>query len=217
MIAIPLERLRVRGFIEEEFTDEELVEGWITTWEIINLFTNRNFEPMSLTLNLDGIGTNEIFLPAEIISISSVSETTLGDLTEGTDYVVYNREVPDDREYPRIVLLNTVFPKGYQNITVTGRFGYIDPKSDSEEPPRPLYEVAMRILPICFENILEGGEKDVEISGSKRNIRREATDRWSYTKFDRTGIENQLLDDPIVNGILLKYYKGNDIISIDFV
>jgi hypothetical protein len=217
MIAIPLEKLRVRGFVEEEFTDEELVDGWITTWEIINLFTNRNFEPMDLILNLDGIGTNELCLPAEVISISALYEPTLGDLVEDTDFVVYNRDVPDDRRDPKIMLLNNVFPKGYQNVKVTGRFGYIDPKSDSEEPPRPLYEVAMRILPLTFENILEGGEKDVEISGSKRNVRREATDRWSYTKFDRQGLENQLLDDPIVNGILLKYYKGNDIVSIDFV
>jgi len=217
MIAIPLDNLRVRGFVEEEFTDEELIDGWILVWEIIELFTNRSFEPVNLTLRLDGIGTNELCLPESIISITSVSETDLGTLTEGTDFVVYNRTVPSDREDPKLVMLNGVFPKGYQNITVTGKFGYIDPKSDSEEPPRPLIEVAKRILPIAFENILEGGEKDVDISASKRNVRREATDRWSYTKFDRGGLENQLLDDPIINGILLKYYKCNDAIFIDFV
>jgi hypothetical protein len=57
----------------------------------------------------------------------------------------------------------------------------------------------------------------VEISGSKRNTRRESTDRWSYTKFDRGGIENQLLEDSLMNAILLKYYKGTDIVFGDFV
>ena len=216
-ISIPLEKLRVRGFTEDEYTDEELIDGWAISWSIISLFTNRNFEPMSLTLKLDGCGTEELFLPAEIISITSVSETTLGSLIEGTDYVVYNRRFPDDRESPRIVLQTGSFPKGLQNVTVSGSFGYVDPDSPTEQPPLPLLQVAYRLMPIAFENILEGGERDVDIAGSKRNLRRESTDRWSYTRFDKQGIENQLLDDPIMNGILLKYYKCNDAVFVDFV
>lgn len=212
-ITLPLENLRVRGFTEEEYSEPELVEAWGLIWDIINLLTNRQFYPADLTLNLDGLGTSEIFLPVEIISITSVSEPTFDSLVEGTDYVIYN-----DKESPRIVMLNdVVFPKGNQNVTVVGRFGYVDDNSTTEQPPRPLIEVAKRLMPIAFENILEDGDRDVEISGSKRNIRRESTDRWSYTKFDRGGIENQLLEDSLMNAILLKYYKGTDIVFGDFV
>jgi hypothetical protein len=217
-IELPLDNLRVRGFSTEDFTDEDLIDGWFLIWEIINLLTNRNYEPADLTLKLDGIGTDEIYIPTEIISIASVSEETLGTLVADTDYVVYNRQVPDDREYPRIVLLNGTFPKGNQNITIVGRFGYIDPKSGTrEQPPLPLIEVAKRLLPVAFENILAGGDRELEIAGSRRGIQREKTDRWSYSRFNRGGIENQLLDDSLMNAILLKYYKGSDIISVGVV
>ena len=217
-IELPLDNLRVRGFSTEDFTDEDLIDGWFLIWEIINLLTNRNYEPADLTLKLDGIGTDEIYIPTEIISIASVSEETLGTLAADTDYVVYNRQVPDDREYPRIVLLNGTFPKGNQNITIVGRFGYIDPKSGArEQPPLPLIEVAKRLLPVAFENILAGGDRELEIAGSRRGIQREKTDRWSYSRFNRGGIENQLLDDSLMNAILLKYYKGSDIISVGVV
>jgi hypothetical protein len=180
--------------------------------EIIELLTNRSFEPINLTLRLDGCGTSEIYLPKEVISISSVSETILGTLAITTDYVVNY-----DREDPRIILVSGVFPKGTQNVTVVGRFGYVDPKSVTEELPRPLIEVAKRLMPIAFENILEDGDRDIDISGSKRNISKESTDKWAYTKFNKGGIENQLLEDPIMNAILLKYYKGSDIVFLDFV
>jgi len=217
-MGVPLENLRTRGFTEDEYPDEELIEAWALIWSIINLFTNRNYVPTSRTLHLDGDGTSELWFPIEIISISSVSETYLGSLTEDTDYVVYNRQVPDDREYPKIMLQNgAVFPKGNQNITVVGRFGYVDENSPSEMPPLPLIEVAKRLMPIAFENILEDGDRVVDVSISKRNVRRESTDRWSYTKFDKGGIENQLLDDPIMNGILLKFYKGIDIVSCGWI
>jgi hypothetical protein len=212
MTTVDLDDLRVRGFTASEYTDEDLLNAWILIIEIIELLTNRSFEPVNLTLRLDGCGTTEIYLPKEIISITSVSETVLGTLANTTDYVVNY-----DREDPRIVLLRDVFPKGIQNVTIVGRFGYVDPKSPTEQLPRPLIEVAKRLLPIAFENILEDGDRDIDISVSKRNVSKESTDRWAYTKFNKGGIENQLLEDPIMNAILLKYYKGSDIVFLDFV
>lgn len=216
-ITLPLDELRIRGFVEDDFSDAELVQGWAFAWSFINLFTNRNFTPTDLTLKLDGCGLAELSMPMEIISISSVSEETLGALVEGTDYVVYNRRVPDDREDSKIVMINSTFPIGLQNVTVTGCFGYIDPDNTPEQPPLPLLEVAKRILPIAFENILESGERDVDVVTQKRDIYKESTDKWSYTRFNREAVENQLLDDRLMNAILQKYYKATDIIALDFV
>ena len=214
---ISLEELRTRGFLEEDFEDGELRAVETIVWETITLFTNRIFENQQLTLNLDGYGIKEQFLPIEIISITSVSESSLGALVEGTDFVTYNRIVPDDRGNSKLVLLSGTWPKGSQNVTIVGRFGYIDPKSEAEHPPLPLIEVAMRMMPIFFENILEDGERDIDLANNKRGIQKEVTDRYSYTKFNRGEIEQQLLEDPFMNAILQRYHIDRDTVSLDFV
>lgn len=215
---LSLEELRIRGFSEDEFSDEDLLELETRVWETIMLFTNRVFENRNRTLKLDGNGLNTLHLPVEISTISSV---TIGGsttpLVEGTDYVVYNRVVPDDRENPKIVLLRGRFPDGNQNITITGVFGYVDPNSSVEHPPKPLIEVAMRMMPIFAEHLIEGAEREVDAATHKRDVRREATDRWSYTRFDRKALEQTLLDDPFISSIMLKYRKGSDIIFGDWV
>jgi len=212
---LSLEELRVRGFLEEDYTDADLRHGERFVWEVIELFTGRQFENENITLKLDGFGIADLSLPIAIDLIESViMDDTV--LVKNTDYIVYNRRLPDDRENPKLVRLNGVWNSGNQNITVTGRFGYTDPKSDSMHPPKPLIEVAMRLMPIVFENILEDGERDVDISSVKRGIQKEVTDRWTYVKFDREPVY-QLLDDGFMNAILLMYRRGDSIISLDYV
>lgn len=212
-----LEELRIRGFSEDLFADEELLELESRVWETIKLFTNRDFELKTITLKLDGSGDNTLYLPIEVQSILSVDETNLGTLIEGQDYVVYNRVVPDDREGSKLVLLRGKFPQGNQNVAIQGIFGYIDPESPEEFPPKPLIEVAMRLLSIFAEPLLEEAEREFDVAMHKRNIRRESTDRFSYTLFDRQPLEQSLLDDPFINSILLKYRKGSDIIFGDWI
>jgi len=209
--------LRVRGFSTDDFEDGDLLTLEERVWDTIMLFTNRVFENRNLTLKLDGNGLNELSIPEAIHTISSVVIDSVDPLIPGTHYVVYNRSTPDDRENPRILLLYGLFPEGYQNVTVTGVFGYTDPNSVIEFPPTPLIEVAMRMMPIFAESILEGAEREVDVATHKRDVKREATDRWSITRFDRKGAENAILDDPLMGAILMQYRKCNDSIFGDWV
>jgi hypothetical protein len=211
-----LEELRTRGFSEDDFSDGDLLKLETRVWDTIMLFTNRVFENRGLTLRLDGTGTNELFIPE---SISTIASVTVDDTAwvEGTDFVVYNRVVPDDRESPKLIALDTVFTEGSQNVVIVGVFGYTDPYSDAEYPPSPLIEVAMRMMPIFAEHLLEGAELEVEAAATKRGLYKESTDKWAYTRFPKAAIENSLLDDPFINAILLKYRKCNDSIFGDWV
>ena len=210
-----LEELRTRGFSADDFSDEDLLKLETRVWDTIMLFTNRVFENRTLTLRLDGTGTNELFIPESISTIASV--TVDGEAwVQDTDFVVYNRVVPDDRESPKLVSLNTTFPVGSQNIVIVGVFGYTDRHSDGY-PPSPLIEVAMRMMPIFAEHLLEGAELEVEAAATKRGLYKESTDKWAYTRFPKAAIENSLLDDPFINAILLKYRKCNDSIFGDWV
>ena len=213
---LSLDELRIRGFSEDDFSDGDLLQLETRVWDTIMLFTNRVFENRTLTLRLDGTGTYELFIPESISTIASV--TVDGDAwVQDTDFVVYNRVVPDDRESPKLVSLNTTFPVGSQNIVIVGVFGYTDNHSDVGYPPSPLIEVAMRMMPIFAEHLLEGAELEVEAAATKRGLYKESTDKWAYTRFPKAAIENSLLDDPFINAILLKYRKCNDSIFGDWV
>jgi hypothetical protein len=114
----------------------------------VELLTGRWFEPRFQQLKIDGRGVRHLLLGPPLIGLSkveiesgvtgiqvSVSEISLDGLR------VYNRHLagltdPDDRDDPRIEIerfegiiyqsLDT-FPKGPQDIFLTGVFGYTDP------------------------------------------------------------------------------------------
>lgn len=207
-----LDELRRRGFTEVDYPVGELELLERRTWEVVKLFTNRNFELRSVTMLVDGQGENYVFLPVAINSISAISETDEGSIAL-SEVMIYNREIPDDRGNPRIVRLAGTFPKGNQNVSITGIFGYVDPDSPDKFPPEPLLEVVMRLMPIFAEPLLEGEDvRESSIPLNRREVKSETTDRWTYVKHYKELLKNSMLEDSFMNAILLKYRKGDDII-----
>ena len=207
MLEFNLAELRRRGYDEETFTDAELLEAGETIFEIISLFTNRDFELKSITLKLDGDGTNELVLPIPIISITSITDD-MGVLS-ADEYVVYNREIPDDRQKPRIVRISGSFPKGNQNVEIQGVYGWVE----GGLKPKPLLEVSYRLLHKMFEPLLDGADIDIGVPLS--DIKKEKTDEWSYERYNRETVGT--LFNTFCTSILMKYSKGSDIISGAFV
>lgn len=209
MLEFNLDELRKRGYDEETFSDEDLFGAGETICEIISLFTNRDFELKTVTLKLDGDGTNELILPIPIVSITSVTDDS--GLVASTDYVIYNREIPDDRQKPKIIKISGTFPKGNQNVEVQGMFGWVE----GGLKPKPLLEAAYRILYLVFQPLLEGTDLDIEIPMNPSEIKKEIRDKWSYEKFNREQISG--LFDNFVTAILMKYSKGDDILAGSWV
>lgn len=111
----------------------------------IERYTGRWFEPRTLDLVLDGSGAKTLEMPGPPIEIKEVRvlsgtdpiDTRVIDLQ---DIVTFNRWLkgvvkPDDRNDPRIALVTStrlrphrtgIFPRGEQNIQVSGIFGYTD-------------------------------------------------------------------------------------------
>lgn len=204
MLFFNLDELRERGYSEEDYTDEELLVACEKILEIISLFTNQNFRLNNLTLKLDGQGVPELFLPLPIIGVTSITEED-GGLVDSGDYVVYNREIPDDKQNPKIIKTFGNFPKGNQNISVTGIFGFVD----GTIPPSPILEVTYRLLPKALEPLLEGGS-DIEVAMSPDSIKKETTDRWSFERFNREQIGS--LFGNYETAILMKFSRGDDIL-----
>lgn len=116
----------------------------------IEAATRRFFYPKLLTIRMDGTGGPKVLLFDPIIAIEYVRQeiATYGadySLLEADAYRVYNRHLtqqlfePDDRNNPKIELVNPVsirghggayyplvFPRGQQNVEIKGYFGYTD-------------------------------------------------------------------------------------------
>ncbi len=213
-IVVPdrLEEIRDRGFIEADYPVLKLEYLERKVWEFVKLFTNRDFNLRSVTLQLDGQGLDYLFLPVAINTVTAISETDYGSI-DLAEIVTYNRTIPDDREDPRVVWIVGTFPKGNQNVSVTGIFGYVDPDSPNDFPPEPLIEVVMRLMPIFVEPLLESEDIiEVNLPLNRREIKSETTDRWTYVKHYKELLKNSMLEDSFINAILLKYRKGDDIV-----
>ncbi|MBT8348264.1 MAG: hypothetical protein HKP62_02310 [Sulfurovum sp.] len=206
MLRFNLAELRRRGYDEDTFSDEQLVRAMDLVFEIIYLFTNRDFDIHETSLELDGDGTSELYIPIPIIEITSVTIEDYGEV-DSDDYVVYNRAIPDDRECPMVVLKSGNFPKGNQNVSVEGTYGYVN----GNMPPSPLLEVSYRILSKVFEPLLDDADVDIDTPLDPDEIMSQTTDRWTYKKFDRESLGSVFGN--FVTAVLIKYSKGNDIIS----
>jgi hypothetical protein len=164
-------------------------------------------------LQLDGEDSQVLPLPTPVISLDSVT-VEYGDQTESvpvSEIAVYNRRVPSDFDDPKIVWKDGVFPQGYQNVTLSGQFGYVEGDLALE----PLMEACMRIMYLQFQPLV-GGSSGSSSFPNPDEIKEEITDRYSYVKFDRDTVEG-LFSDPLVNAILQKYCRGTDVLALGWV
>lgn len=181
-------QLRADG-VEDSVSDAQLLRVIQRASLMIEQWTGRFFVPRYLTLQLDGDGHDILQIGPPIIHIASVRilAPEIITLPSGADDVplsslrVYNRHLrqnltePDDRNNPKIQWMTSWdgtrlqpeiypagwFPRGTQNIEITGWFGYTeydggvtlapvaDPPPDPLPAPIPLGRTPEVIEMVC--------------------------------------------------------------------
>lgn len=132
MALITVDDIRAEGVTVGEADNVRVQAAIDEVTEEITALTGNIFEPLTMTLKLDGRGSKILRLPHPVISITSVqilsSDGSVYDtLTAGTDFVVYNRHLterllnPDDRRYPRL----EIQPGGYSRPGLVNDFGAV--------------------------------------------------------------------------------------------
>jgi hypothetical protein len=158
---ITLAEARAEGITEEMASDPEVLEKIDRATARIDELTGQWFEPRPLTLLLDGEGSRRLSLTMPIIEITEIiingSETPVPE----ADYVVYNRHMSglvhgasDDRDDPHIDYgtvaaensVTRLWPKGRQNISVDGTFGYTDPPGPPGTTPLSIKRACMLMV-----------------------------------------------------------------------
>lgn len=175
--------LRDEGVTIQQVSDARLVRLIDEASRYVDRVTRRFFEPRQMTLVLDGRGGRELGLNHPIVALESVATIDATGAVIPVDLAavrVYNRHLtagllsPDDRDAPRLeMVLDTPmlvgapgyyypsevycsgsFPRGTQNVQVTGVFGYTDPddaRGSAGDTPAAIREavklLVMRRLP----------------------------------------------------------------------
>lgn len=142
-----LAEVRAAGLTEQECDNTTVTALLESQSRYIDNITKNHFEPRTLTLYKDGMGTNTVRFGVPIISITSLQLVDASRVVQYTfaasEFLVYNRHLSgniedgDDRFNPKIELVAegnmrplyrsyTVFAKGKQNIKVVGSFGFTE-------------------------------------------------------------------------------------------
>jgi len=199
MAYITLAQVRSEGLKAADFPDGKVNAAIARSCALLDRLTGQWFESRAVTATLDGNGTDTLFLPVPVISVTSLYVN--GDFTNALDsesYAVYNgrQEPSDHRSNPMIKLVKStdifapfedpqtpVFSAGRQNQRIVGAFGYLEA---DDTTPLPIQRAAMILTIRDLTNPLFVGEgsttpENEASSGVSGPKQKETTDRHSIT------------------------------------
>jgi hypothetical protein len=224
--------LREQGILDADASDAKLLLLANEASRLLERFTGRFFEPRHQTIVVDGTGAEKLLLDQPIVAVEEVLLTSplIDDSDiEGTDFQVYNRHLsqglisPDDRENPKLDLASygefvteevdfvprSAWPRGKQNVSVAGVFGYTDPDGSPEGmTPSEIRRVAMMLV---YRELLTLTSADREDRRLRHLVTSETVrDQSIARKFagDAKGGCTAFTGDPDIDGIILRYRRG---------
>jgi hypothetical protein len=222
--------LREEGVAETAASDArlEILIGLASRY--IDRLTGRFFEPREMTVALDGTGGRVLRLGQPIVRVDGVFIGASPQAHDGvpldpTLYRVYNRHLtqrfvlPDDRDDPRIEFVGDeevvsgagrlVWPRGAQNVTVQGVFGYTDPDGTPTGQTPDLIRHATKLL--VMREMPRLADLDRREDAQRRwRITSERTRDQSYS-LEALQLRGAFTGDPEIDVILAVYQRPPDL------
>jgi hypothetical protein len=204
----------------------------------IDRFTGRFFNPRSQVLHLNGRDARAILLNDPIIAVSEVrlvaplAEDPTGDIVDLDTLKVFNRHLtegllnPDDRDNPHLEFLHgsdtfgpaveddvnsfapLIFPRGVQNVIITGIFGYTDP--DGTPMGRTPLLIQRACVLMVIDTLAPAGSAQYARSQGGGMIKREKTMDQEYELFNRQdggSAASWLTGNPEVDSVLDQFRR----------
>lgn len=223
--------LRAEGVAATDASDARLQQLIALASRYIERVTGRFFEPRVQTLTLDGAGGRTLPLGHPIVGVESViidaSPFSSGDLpVDPSVYRVYNRHLtqglflPDDRDNPKLELLygegpagalglgSFIWPRGQQNVTVRGVFGYTEPDGSPTGKTPELIRHATKLL-VMRELPLLGSADQREDAQRRYRLTSERTRDQSYT-LEALQLHGAFTGDPEIDNVLVAFVRPPD-------
>ncbi|MCG8416638.1 MAG: hypothetical protein MJE77_01690 [Proteobacteria bacterium] len=229
-----IQEIRDEGVSVTAASDERLARLIALSSRYIEAVTDRFFEPRALTIHVDGRDSHDLLLETPIVAVAQleiVEQGLLGSPFTGrvspSNYRVYNRHLtqglvkPDDRENPKISFLRDAlvsrpllgltqfFPRGTQNIRVTGVFGYTDPgENPAGETPVLIREVCKRLVLRQLPALTDASARE---DSEKRYRLIEEKSRFQSYKLGPLQLAGALTGDPEIDNILIQFKRPVDL------
>jgi len=231
--------LREEGVTPAEATDARLQRLIALASRYVERVTGRFFETRLQTLRLDGTGGRTLALGHPVIGVDGVfidsSPFSPGDLpVDPSVYRVYNRHLtqglllPDDRDNPNLEfihgsdlggvrfepvgalgLASLVWPRGQQNVTVRGVFGYTEPDGSPTGRTPDLIRHATKLL--VMRELPRLGDIDRREDAQRRwRLTGERTRDQSYT-LEALRLHGAFTGDPEIDNILVAFVRPPDL------
>lgn len=232
-----VQKLRDAGVTVAQASDAQLQQKISLASKWIDKLTGRFFEPRTKTIRVDGTGARGLLLGDPIISISEIKlisdDSIVTNPIDLNDVRIYNRHMtqglfdPDDRESPKIEFLmfderhehlpvhvHEVFhphrwPKGTQNVEITGVFGYTDPDGTTNGQTPDLICEACTLMVIRFflSTPAEGASDDANAWRVTEYKTRDQTIKFADpAKLGSAGV-GAFTGDPQIDRILAMYAR----------
>jgi len=228
--------IRDEGVPVSMFDDAQVQTAITRASRLVDLFTERWFEPRAMTFLLNGRGTRTAFLGVPIISISSVAVDGLELLAD--EYYVFNRHLtenlskPDDRQTPRIELgqprfgyrvahFGRLFPYGQLNISVSGVFGYTDYDSSNAQGKTPdiiVHVTKLLVMREMWRMFDQADDRDDAarkkfVTNLKTRDQSVSYANPAFGSFKQVGV-GAFTGDPEIDTILARYRRPIDIAAV---
>lgn len=215
-------------------SDARIITAIEIASRLIDRYTGRWFNPRPMTFHLDGTGRRGMLLGPPIVSVSEVTILGVDDSTtlplEADDYRVYNRHLseglldPDDRENPRIELVSVDeryeedgliessleiyrWPKGTQNIRVSGLFGYTEP--DGSPTGRTPLLITRACVLLALKQLPTATDPDAADAANAWRLTelrtRDQTIKWANPSDLQAPGTGAFTGDPAIDGILILF------------
>jgi len=226
--------LREQGITDTDASDAKLLLLANEASRFVERCTSRFFEPRHQVVGVDGRGGSRLLLEQPLIAVEEVALVSPyiddSDVDAG-EYKIYNRHLdgilsPDDRENPQIglayapedvgqdaygmgeFLSRTAWPRGKQNVQVTGVWGYTDPDgSPAGETPREIVRVTMALV---YRNLptLTSADRDDRRWGSLvtgQTVRDQSISRKAPS--DLKGASTGFTGDAEIDTVLVRFRR----------
>lgn len=220
------------GVSRRKYNREHIEERILLCQQYVEKITGQFFRGKNMVMKLDGNDTDMLLLPVPAISIEKIEFDTglyrydYQDDEQGWENIpmrhfqVYSSVYPDERMYPRIKVNRSVstsiltrsiytgvFPKGTQNVRLTGRFGFVE---EDGTTPLPILQAMMMLI---VQNLHPFGSAMEKRRHRARRLLEETNDGHRY-EMQRVISDLDLSGDPEVDQILNKYLRPPEIDSV---
>lgn len=202
MSYIDVQDLRAEGVTDAAYAEPYLLERIALAQQFIELVTGRFFEKRAgLTLSVSGRGHNRLWLPIPPIAITSVAID--GVVLASTEYRIVMPTFPDGRFDPKLDRVASIWPKGSDNITVVGDFGFVDTVAGTPVAyvaPKLIKDICKRIAIWALPQL---GNSDAQRA---RQIVEESLKDYRYRLSEST-TSGGLFGDPAIDNILAQFRR----------